>query len=125
MSLDSTGDLVLMGGSDGRAGVYSISQRKVVNTIDGGLGSITDGLWVDERTILASSTGSITVFKKDSKVSEFTGHAGGVNAIALHPSGDLLASVGVDKSYIFYDLASSSQATQIFTDCGKYSLPFA
>ena len=112
-----------MGGSDGRAGVYSISQRKVVNTIDGGSGSITDGLWVDERTILASSTGFVAVFKEDSKVSEFAGHAGGVNAIALHPSGDLLASVGVDKSYIFYDLASSSQATQIFTDCGKYPLP--
>ena len=96
-----------------------------MNTIDGGSGSITDGLWADERTILASSTGFVAVFKEDSKVCEFAGHAGGVNAVALHPSGDILASVGVDKSYIFYDLASSSQAIQIFTDCGKYPLPFA
>ena len=42
-----------------------------------------------------------------------------MTALALHPSGDILASVGVDKNYTFYDLASSVQVLQISTDSRK------
>jgi hypothetical protein len=41
LSLDATGDLALVGGADGVAGVYSIAQNRVVQALKGGGGSIT------------------------------------------------------------------------------------
>ena len=111
LSVDASGDLVLLGGSNGDAGVFSVSQKKLVQTIKGAGGSIADGLWAGDRTVLATSTGSVRVYSDGAEVSRFSGHAGGVTSLSLHPSGEILASVGVDKSYIFYDLASSSVAT--------------
>lgn len=50
----------------------------------------------------------------------FTSHAGSANGLALHPSGDILASVGVDKSFVFYDLVGGSSVTQVYTDSGTH-----
>jgi len=120
LALDRSRDLALLGGSDGVAEVVSISQKKVVQTLEAGSGTVTDGLWAEDRVVLATSTGAVKVFENDLEVSNFSGHAGEATSIALHPSREILASVGVDKSYIFYDLVSSTVATQIYTDSGKY-----
>ena len=61
----------------------------------------------------------VKAFENGVEVSSFSGHAGAVTALALHPSGDILASVGVDKNYTFYDLTSSVQVLQISTDSRK------
>ncbi len=119
-ALDTDGDLALLGGANGRAGVYSISQNKVVHELEVGTGAVTDALWAGDRAIFATSAGAVKIFEKGSETSSFSGHAGPVTALALHPSGDLLASVGIDKSYIFYDLTSSTQALQIATNSGKH-----
>lgn len=79
---------------------------------------ITDALWAGNRAILGTSAGAVKIFENDVEISSFSGHAGEVTALALHPSGEILASVGVDKSYIFYDLSSSTQALQMSTDSG-------
>lgn len=42
-----------------------------------------------------------------------------MTAISVHPTGDIVASVGIDKSYVLYDLSANSVITQIFTDAGK------
>lgn len=122
LSLDKSRDLALLGGFGGITEVVSISQMKVVQTLKVGSGTVTDGLWAADRVVLAMSTGAVKVFENDSEVSNFAGHAGEATSIALHPSGEILASVGVDKSFIFYDLASSSVATQIYTNSREYSV---
>lgn len=119
LALDRSRDLALLGGSGGVAEVVSVSQKKVIQTLKAGSGTVTDGLWAGDRVVLATSTGAVKIFEDDSEVASFTGHAGEASSIALHPSGEILASVGVDKSYIFYDLVSSAVATQIYTDSGK------
>jgi pre-mRNA-processing factor 19 len=53
------------------------------------------------------------------EVASFSSHAGGITALALHPSGEILASVGVDKSYVLYDLSSLKPMSQIFTNSGN------
>lgn len=121
IALNSNGDLALLGGANGRAGVYSISQNKVVHELEVGSGFVTDALWAGDRAVFSTSAGAVKIFERGSEKSSFSGHAGRVTALALHPSGDILASVGVDKSYIFYDLTSSTQVTQIATDSGKDS----
>ena len=84
------------------------------------LGSpVTSAVWAGKKAALGTATGTVKLFENDAEVSSFSGHAGEVTALASHPSGEILASVGADKSYIFYDLASSVQALQVFTDSGK------
>ena len=118
VSLDATGDLALLGGSDGTAGVFSISQKKLVQELPVG-SPVTDTLWTGSKSIIATSSGMVKAFENGVEVSSFSGHAGAVTALALHPSGDILASVGVDQNYTFYDLTSSVQVLQISTDSRK------
>ena len=118
MSVHANGDLALLGGSDGTAGIFSISQNKLDQELPIGK-PVTDTLWAGSKAIVGTSSGTVKVFENGVEVSSFSGHAGVVTALALHPSGDILASVSVDKSYIFYDLTSSVQILQIYTDSGK------
>ena len=120
VSVDANGDLALIGGSDGTTGVFSLSQNKLVQELPVG-SSVTDALWAGSKAIVSTSSGVVKIFEKGVELSSFSGHAGAVTALALHPSGDILASVGVDKSYIFYDLTSSVQILQIYTDSRKIS----
>ena len=99
--------------------MYSLSENNVVREFDMGSGTITDAVWAGDRAIFATSVGIVKMFDQGSEAASFSGHAGRVTALALHPSGDILASVGVDKSYIFYDLTGSTQALQIATDSGE------
>ena len=81
--------------------------------------SITDSLWAGNRTVMGTSAGIVKIFEDGNELASFSGHAGEVTGLALHASGDILASVGVDKSYILYDLISSAKSLQIFTNSGK------
>ena len=119
MALNAIGESVLLGGSQGLAGVYSIADKQIVQTLKIRSGAITDTLWAGNRAIIATSSGAVQVFENQSEIFHFSSHAGGITALALHPSGDILASVGVDQSYVLYDLVSFSPATQIFTNSGK------
>lgn len=116
--MDSNGDLALLGGPDGNAGIFSVSENRLVQEFAVG-SPVTSALWAGDKAIVATSAGSVKAFQKDVEVFSFSGHAGEVTDLALHPSGEILASVGVDKSYIFYDLGSSSQVLQISTDSGE------
>lgn len=119
LSTDESGDLVLLGGDNGVAGVYSASQNEIVQELEVGSGAVTDAIWAGGRAIISTSSGVIKVFENGAEVSSFSGHRGKVTALALHPSGDILASVGTDRSYILYDLVTYTQATQVYTDAGK------
>lgn len=118
IAVNETGDLALVGGSDGVVGVYSVSQGQVVQTLKCGGGSVTDAVWCGNKPVVALSTGAIKVFDNGAEAASFDRHAGAVSAIALHPCGDILASVGVDKSYVLYDLQSLQPITQVSTDSG-------
>ena len=81
--------------------------------------SVTDSSWAGNRTVTGTSAGTVKIFEDGNELASFSGHAGEVTGLALHASGDILASVGVDKSYILYDLISSAKLLQIFTNSGK------
>lgn len=122
--LDTSGDLALVGGADGSADIYSISQKKIVHELEVGNGAVTDVIWVGGRAVFATSSGNVKIFESGTEVSSFNGHSGEVTALAVHPSKEILASVGADKSYIFYDLTSLTQAMQVYTDsCEDFGSP--
>ncbi|EPE29531.1 WD40 repeat-like protein [Glarea lozoyensis ATCC 20868] len=113
LAVDESGDLVVTGGSEGTAGIYSISEKKVQQSFKVG-GAVTDAVWYGSQPVVSTTSGAVKVFG-DSEAT-FTSHAGSANALALHPCGDILASVGVDKSFVIYDLVKGRPVTQIYTD---------
>lgn len=125
LALDPSSGNALVGGNDGTAVIYSLAQNDVVQTISTGGSAVTDGLLLEREgqltPILATTSGEIQVFSSGEKVAGFTSHASSANAIALHPGGDILVSVGSDKSFVLYDLASQKALTQMYTDSGKSS----
>lgn len=118
LSINSSGDLALVGGADGTLGVYSLSKKKVTHTLQTD-GAVTDAVWAAEKPVVSSSTGSVKVFENGSEVASFGSHAGAATALAVHATGDIIASAGTDKSYVLYDLTTNSVITQIFTDACK------
>lgn len=107
-------------------GVYSLPQKAVVQTLKTD-GAVTDATWAGDKAIVGSATGSVKVFENGSEVASFSAHGGEVTAVTVHPSGNIVASVGVDKSYVLYDLTSNTAVTQIWSDAGKpypFCLPF-
>jgi WD40 repeat protein len=113
--VDEAGQLVVFGGSDGTAGVFSIADNKVKQTFKAGA-AVTDAVWYGSQPVVSTSSGTVKVF--GDRETTFTSHAGSANGLVLHPSGDILASVGVDKSFVFYDLQGGKAVTQIYTDSG-------
>lgn len=99
-------------------GVYSLPQKAVLQTLKTD-GPVTDAAWAGDKAVVGSATGSVKVFENGSEVASFSAHGGEVTAVAVHPSGNIVASVGVDKSYVLYDLTSNTAVTQIWSDAGK------
>ncbi|KAI9813563.1 MAG: hypothetical protein M1826_002476 [Phylliscum demangeonii] len=125
LAVDATDDLVLLGGANGEAGIYSISQNRVTQPLEGAHGRITDALFRGREAILATGAGEVLVFDDDGALqTTFTAHAGEVTALALHPSGDMLASVGSDKSYAWYDLWRRQSITHVETDSSLTTAAF-
>ena len=118
LAVFNDGGLALVAGPEGIADIYDLTERENVRTLQCGA-SITDGLWWNDKPVIANSGGAVQIFTGDTQIAEMRGHAGSANALALHSSGELLASVGVDKSYILYDLSSFKVVSQVYTDSGK------
>lgn len=105
--------------------MFSFSKNKSSHVLKGGQGSATGGLWAQDKAVVSYSNGSIKVFEAEQEISSFSVHAGSANAVALHPGGSILASVGEDKTYVLYDLESDQVLTQVQADSCACSFPRA
>jgi pre-mRNA-processing factor 19 len=115
VSMDESGDLALFGGTDGVAGVYSISQQKVVDVLRCGT-PVTATTWWGSKAIIATSSGTVKVFEAGEEIAQMGSHAGAITSVSLHPSGSLLASAGADKRFIYYDLSTFKSVAQVYTE---------
>ena len=113
---------MLTGGPEGVAGICSLSQDRVVQALKGGGGSITAGAWAGSQAIISTSEGRVKCFDGNADVANFAVHHGDASDIAVHPCGDVIASVGVDKSYVLYDLETKSVLTQVYSNSGMFIL---
>lgn len=77
---------------------------------------VTDTLWSGSKLMLATAKGSVKVYDKGSEVASFSEHAGAATALSLHPGGNILASVGTDKSFVLYDLSGLQRVSRVYTD---------
>jgi pre-mRNA-processing factor 19 len=121
LALDASGDLVLVGGSDGIAGTYSIARQQLSKVLKATDGAINDVAWAGSRPATASSSGVVRLWSEEGTDSNaFTAHAGAATSLAVHPSGSILASVGADKSWVLYDLDAIKPITQVYNQSSIY-----
>jgi pre-mRNA-processing factor 19 len=118
-SIDLEGGYAAVSGLQGDVGIYSLEAAKLERTLKVNE-PVTDTLWAGKRIIFATSRGSVKIFESGSEIASFSEHAGPATGLALHPSGDILASVGTDKSFVFYDLASLKRVTRVYTDSCRF-----
>ena len=114
-SLDIESGFAAIGGLDGKADIYSIQANNVERTLEIGE-PVTATVWTGSKVVLATSKGSVKVFDSGSEVAAFRVHAGAVTGLAVHPGGRILASVGVDKSFVFYDLEALAYVSRAYAD---------
>ncbi|KAL2195374.1 hypothetical protein P885DRAFT_70481 [Corynascus similis CBS 632.67] len=122
-SLDTESEYAAIGGLDGKLDIYSIQTNKVERTLDIGE-PITATAWTGSKVIVATSKGSVKVFDSGSETASFQAHAGAATGLSVHPGGRILASVGVDKSFIFYDLDTLQQVSRGYTDASLTACAF-
>ncbi len=122
LTLDISGTLALLGGADGVGAVYSFPGQETTYLLQAGSGTINDSICSIDReplSILAMSTGEVKLFCQDREGAVLKAHAGSAAALALHPCGELLGSVGDDKSFVFYDLVKEVTISQVYTTARK------
>ncbi|KAK1831442.1 hypothetical protein QBC39DRAFT_283111 [Podospora conica] len=121
--LDTQAEYAAIGGLDGKLDIYSVQQNKVERSLDIGE-PVTATIWTETKVIVATSKGAVRVFDSGNEVASFASHAGPVTGLALHPGKRILASVGADKSFVFYDLNSLQQVSRIFTNAALTACAF-
>ena len=112
------GDYASAAGSQGDAAIYSIDADTLERQLTVGE-AITSSAWLDTKLVFATAKGSVKVWVSGSETASFTEHAGPATGICIHPSGEILASVGADKGVVVYDLTSSRRVGRCYSDSGK------
>jgi len=115
-------DYAAVSGLHGNVAIYSVAADKVERSLDVGQ-PVTYTIWTGARVIVSTYNAAVKVYESGTEVQSFTQHAGAVTGLALHPGGELFASVGIDKSFIFYDQSSMSHVMRVFTDSCSYPSP--
>jgi pre-mRNA-processing factor 19 len=118
LAADRTGDFFLCGDSDGAASVYDLKAGAFTTRSNLGAGAILDGAWANDKPIVATSSGAVVVTQEGTVQYKFRQHAGAATSVAVHPSDDILVSVGVDKSFVLYDLQHNKVLTQVYGESG-------
>ncbi|KAF3765243.1 Prp19-domain-containing protein [Cryphonectria parasitica EP155] len=114
-SIGTEAGYAAVGGLKGDAAVFSIAAGQVERSLQVNE-PITDTLWHGSKVIFATSKGSVKVLEGGSEVASFAEHAGAATALSLHPGGTILASVGTDKSFVFYDMDALKRVTRVYTN---------
>ncbi|KAL6365098.1 hypothetical protein LRP88_01077 [Fusarium phalaenopsidis] len=122
-ALSVGGASAAIGGLKGQAVVYATNEDKVEVSI-AVEEPVTDAVWAEDKIAFATGQGSVKVFQEGNQVASLSEHAGAATALSLHPSGTILASVGTDKSIVFYDLVSQKRVSRAYTDAALASCAF-
>ncbi|CAH0015733.1 unnamed protein product [Clonostachys rhizophaga] len=121
--LDVSGSQAAASGLQGGSATFSIDDEKVeaefaVNE------PVTNTAWAGSKIVFGTAQGSVKVFDSGNEVAQATEHAGPVAAVSVHPSGAILASVGGDKSIVFYELETLKRVSRAFTNSALTACAF-
>ncbi|KAI1636294.1 cell cycle control protein [Biscogniauxia mediterranea] len=112
-----------IGGLQGDVAIYSIESDKLERSLKVDE-PVTASIWEGSKVIFSTTKGSVKVFESGNEIASFSEHAGPATALSIHPGKEILASVGSDKSFVFYDLANLQRATRVYTDSALTACAF-
>lgn len=112
------GGYAAIAGPEGNAAIYSIESHKLERHVPVGA-PVTDAIWTGSKLVFATAQGTVKVFERGDEVASVADNAGAVTGLSLHPLGDLLAFVGLDKSIGFYELSTLKRVSRTFCDAGE------
>ncbi|KAK3186044.1 hypothetical protein K4F52_005268 [Lecanicillium sp. MT-2017a] len=122
-SLDTEGGYAAVGGLKGQAAIYSIEADKLEREVAVGEPA-TSTLWTGPKLLFGTSQGAVKVFEGGNEVATLSEHSGAATGLSMHPSGDLVASVGADKGLILYDLKSLKRVSRAYADAALTACAF-
>lgn len=112
-SLGAESGYAVVGGLKGDAAIFSTATGQLERSLKVDE-PVTDTLWTDTKVAFATSKGSVKIFESGNEVASFSEHAGAATSLAMHPGKAILASVGTDKSFVFYDLNALKRVTRVY-----------
>ncbi|KAF4831095.1 Pre-mRNA-processing factor 19 [Colletotrichum tropicale] len=122
-SLALEGSYAAVGARDGQAAIYSVEAQQVERQVAVNE-PVLDSAWTGSKLIFATSKGSVKIFESGAEIASLSEHAGPATSLSVHPTGELLASVGSDKSIAFYDLHALRRVSRAYTDASLTSSAF-
>ncbi|KAG0329672.1 Pre-mRNA-processing factor 19 [Dissophora globulifera] len=120
LDLDAKNGLVLTGGNDKNALVFSQSEEKVVATLKGHSKKITHVAWTgrseeagQDMALTASADHTVKIWTADKSYGyhaahTLSGHTAEVTGLCVHPTKDYVATASLDSSWAFHDLETGS-----------------
>ncbi|KAI7820837.1 WD40-repeat-containing domain protein [Gamsiella multidivaricata] len=120
LDLDAKNGLILTGGNDKNALVFSQSEEKVVATLKGHSKKITQVAWTGrseeagmDMTLTASADSTVKIWTASKSNSysvahTISGHSAEVTGLCVHPTKDYVATASMDSSWAFHDLETGS-----------------
>ena len=121
LSMDKTGSLALLGGSDGTCGFYSFPKNEMIRNFDGGKGPINDIVPLagesSLRCAVACSSNELKIFDGDTLLASSDTLIGHPASLAVHPSGDLVVCIH-GEHLLLYDLYERKILYDISTGTG-------
>ncbi|KAK3313579.1 hypothetical protein B0H66DRAFT_503168 [Apodospora peruviana] len=113
----------VIGSLDGKVDVYSLEANKVERSLDIGE-PVTATAWVENKVFTATSKGTVKAYVSGEEKTSFHAHAGPVTGLSVHPGGRIVASTGVDKSFVFYDIETLAVVSHVYTDTALTACAF-
>ena len=123
ISVSKENNLALVGSKRGGACTVQSPDGTVAEVVPGSV-PITAGVWIGSRIALGTSTGKVQIVENGRELASFSAHSGSIAGMALHASGDILASASSDRTYALYDVESNQLLTQVQTSSGMLSIAF-
>lgn len=122
LDLDAKNGLVLTGGNDKNALVFSQSEEKVVATLKGHTKKITHVSWTGrseepglDMAVTASADQTVKVWTAPEDKSfhysvarTLSGHSAEVTGLCVHPTKDYVATASMDSTWAFHDLETGT-----------------
>jgi pre-mRNA-processing factor 19 len=121
LTIQEEGSYAAISSAQGDTAIYSVDEGKVERQLAVNE-PVTDEIWTATKLIVSTAKGSVKVYDSGREVASLTEHAGPATGLALHPSGEFVASVGADKLIVFYDIQSLTPVGRCYTDSGMYRL---
>ncbi|KAH7361515.1 cell cycle control protein cwf8 [Plectosphaerella cucumerina] len=114
-SLALEGGYAAIAGPEGNAAIYSVEADKLERHVPVGA-PVTDTVWAGGKLIFSTTQGTVKVFERGDEVAAVSENSGAVTALSVHPLGDLVAFVGLDKSIVLFDLTSLKRVSRTYND---------